>query len=196
MCVCEFRIQINNNNNLTYKAATTNNEFFKQISKAPCVHAIFKRYRTRPVIVFVAYTRQYKEAIHDQDYDEHPLNEEKSLFCVFCCFFLFYKIQQILWVFYVTEISNFQQTFTVVFTHCYMVFFSNFVNIFFFIPRFSINMQEVFVDKLFFKKLIYYFAKKKTKHSIYYECIFTYVVDCEFSSWCFEILYQFGEQML
>lgn len=87
MCVCEFRIQINNNNNLTYKAATTNNEFFKQISKAPCVHAIFKRYRTRPVIVFVAYTRQYKEAIHDQDYDEHPLNEEKSLFCVFCCFF-------------------------------------------------------------------------------------------------------------
>lgn len=79
MCVCEFRILINNNN-LTHKAATTNKEFFKQISSAPYVHAIFKHQRTRPVIVFVAYTRQYKDAIHDQDYGEHHLNEEKSLF--------------------------------------------------------------------------------------------------------------------
>lgn len=40
-------------------------------------------------------------------------------------------------------------------------FFQTLSTYFFFIPRFSINMQEVFVDKLFFKKLIYYFAKKK-----------------------------------
>lgn len=149
MCACEFRIQINNNNNLTYKAAPSNNEFFNQISNAPYIHAIFKHQRSRPGIVFVAYTRQYKDAIHDQDYEEHHLDEEKCLF----------------WGVFHENTANFMfllcnrnfKLLTHIYDNVYLLlhgFYFKLCQNIFFIPKFSINMHEVLVDKLFLKKLI------------------------------------------